>query len=90
MENEQLFASKYKLYLPTEEELREEIEAQKADFLFTAERNGKAKQGGKSSAPAKAVAFCSAKQGGKSSAPAKAVAFCSAKQGGLKCFHKRF
>lgn len=27
--NEQLFASKYKLYLPTEEELREEIEAQK-------------------------------------------------------------
>lgn len=27
--NEQLFASKYKLYLPTEEELRAEIEAQK-------------------------------------------------------------
>ena len=27
--NEQLFASKYKLYLPTEEELREEIETQK-------------------------------------------------------------
>ena len=28
-ENEQLFASKYKLFLPTEEELRAEIEAQK-------------------------------------------------------------
>ena len=28
-ENEQLFASKYKLYLPTEEELRAEIETQK-------------------------------------------------------------
>ena len=27
--NEQLFASKYKLYLPTEEELRTDIEAQK-------------------------------------------------------------
>lgn len=32
--NEQLFASKYKLYLPTEEELREEIQAQKAIFLL--------------------------------------------------------
>ena len=30
--NEQLFASKYKLYLPTQEELRAEIEAQKAIF----------------------------------------------------------
>ncbi|MEW4414741.1 PDDEXK nuclease domain-containing protein [Clostridium sp. AN503] len=30
--NEQLFASKYKLYLPTEEELRAEIESQKAIF----------------------------------------------------------
>lgn len=30
--NEQLFASKYKLYLPTEEELRAEIEAQKEIF----------------------------------------------------------
>lgn len=28
--NEQLFASKYKLYLPTEDELRTEIETQKA------------------------------------------------------------
>ena len=55
--NEQLFASKYKLYLPTEEELREEIEAQKADFLFTAERNGKAKQGGKSSASARGTCY---------------------------------
>ncbi len=33
-ENEQLFASKYKLYLPTEEELRAEIETQKAIFLL--------------------------------------------------------
>ena len=32
--NEQLFASKYKLYLPTDEELREEIETQKAIFYL--------------------------------------------------------
>ena len=32
--NEQLFASKYKLYLPTEEELRAEIETQKAMFYL--------------------------------------------------------
>lgn len=32
--NEQLFASKYKLYLPSEEELRAEIEAQKAIFYL--------------------------------------------------------
>ncbi|MDE5939163.1 MAG: PDDEXK nuclease domain-containing protein [Lachnospiraceae bacterium] len=32
--NEQLFASKYKLYLPTEEELRNEIEAQKVLFYL--------------------------------------------------------
>ena len=32
--NEQLFASKYKLYLPTEEELRNEIEMQKAMFYL--------------------------------------------------------
>lgn len=32
--NEQLFASKYKLYLPTEEELRAEIEIQKVLFLL--------------------------------------------------------
>lgn len=32
--NEQLFASKYKLYLPTEEELRAEIESQKAMFYL--------------------------------------------------------
>ena len=32
--NEQLFASKYKLYLPTEEELRNEIEAQKTMFYL--------------------------------------------------------
>ena len=31
--NEQLFASKYKLYLPTEEELRAEIEVQK-EFYY--------------------------------------------------------
>ena len=41
-----------------------------------------AKQGEKSSAPAKAVAFFFEKQGGKSSAPAKAVAFFFEKQGG--------
>ncbi len=32
--SEQLFASKYKLYLPTEEELRAEIETQKAMFYL--------------------------------------------------------
>lgn len=32
--NEQLFATKYKLYLPSEEELRAEIEAQKAIFYL--------------------------------------------------------
>ena len=37
--NEQLFASKYKLYLPTEEELRAEIEAQKT--IFYLQQNGK-------------------------------------------------
>ena len=30
--NEQLFATKYKLYLPSEEELKNEIESQKAIF----------------------------------------------------------
>ena len=35
--NEQLFASKYKLYLPTEEELRAEIETQKALFYLQKE-----------------------------------------------------
>ena len=40
--NEQLFASKYKLYLPTEEELRAEIEAQKEMFSIQVEnkKNG--------------------------------------------------
>lgn len=33
-ENEQLFASKYKLYLPTEEELRAEIETQKRFYFL--------------------------------------------------------
>ena len=32
--NEQLFATKYKLYLPTEEQLRKEIERQKDLFLL--------------------------------------------------------
>ena len=32
--NEQLFASKYKLYLPTEEELKAEIDTQKAMFYL--------------------------------------------------------
>lgn len=33
-ESDQLFASKYKLYLPTEEELRTEIETQKELFYL--------------------------------------------------------
>lgn len=37
--NEQLFASKYKLYLPTEEELRAEIETQKE--MFKLQQEGK-------------------------------------------------
>ncbi len=32
--NEQLFASKYKLYLPSKEELRAEIETQKTMFYL--------------------------------------------------------
>ncbi len=36
--SEQLFASKYKLYLPTEEELRAEIDAQKAFFYLQHEK----------------------------------------------------
>ena len=32
--NEQLFASKYKLYLPSEDELKAEIETQKAIFYL--------------------------------------------------------
>lgn len=38
--NEQLFASKYKLYLPTEEELRAEIEIQKAMFYLQQQEKG--------------------------------------------------
>lgn len=37
--NEQLFASKYKLYLPTEEELRAEIETQKEMFYLQHDQN---------------------------------------------------
>lgn len=38
--NEQLYASKYKLYLPTEDELRAEIETQKEFFyLQKSEKN---------------------------------------------------
>ena len=40
-DNEQLFASKYKLYLPTEEVLRAEIENQKTMFYLQQESNGK-------------------------------------------------
>ncbi len=39
--NEQLFASKYKLYLPTEEELRAEIENQKTIFNLQYEKDKK-------------------------------------------------
>lgn len=42
--NEQLFASKYKLYLPTEEELREEIETQKTIF-YLQQKDAKEKTG---------------------------------------------
>ena len=39
--NEQLFASKYKLYLPSEEELRAEIETQKQFYYMQHhEQNG--------------------------------------------------
>ena len=37
--NEQLFASKYKLYLPTEEELKAEIETQKALYYLQQKEN---------------------------------------------------
>lgn len=37
--NEQLFASKYKLYLPSEEELRAEIEAQKVFYYLQKKDN---------------------------------------------------
>ena len=39
--NEQLFASKYKLYLPSEEELRAEIETQKQLFYLQQEEGKK-------------------------------------------------
>ena len=39
--NEQLFASKYKLYLPSEEELRAEIETQKQLFYLQQEEEKK-------------------------------------------------
>lgn len=41
--NEQLFASRYKLYLPTKEELRAEIETQKAMF-YLQQRDSKEKE----------------------------------------------
>ena len=42
--NEQLFASKYKLYLPTEEELRAEIETQKTMFYLQQKENEKGEE----------------------------------------------
>ena len=42
--NEQLFASKYKLYLPTEEELKAEIETQKAMFYLQQQNNSDAER----------------------------------------------
>ena len=44
--NEQLFASKYKLYLPTEEELRAEIETQKAMFYLQQQEKEKGESDG--------------------------------------------
>ena len=41
--NEQLFATKYKLYLPTEEELRAEIETQKTMFYLQQQENNEEK-----------------------------------------------
>ena len=41
--NEQLFATKYKLYLPTEEELRVEIETQKTMFYLQQQENNEEK-----------------------------------------------
>ena len=41
-DNEQLFASKYKLYLPTEDELRAEIETQK-EFYYLQKKENEAK-----------------------------------------------
>ena len=41
--NEQLFATKYKLYLPTKEELKVEIETQKAMF-YLQQQDGKGKE----------------------------------------------
>ncbi|MBQ7516310.1 MAG: DUF1016 family protein [Schwartzia sp.] len=43
--NEQLFATKYKLYLPTEEELRAEIEAQKTMFFLQQQEKEKEENG---------------------------------------------
>ena len=42
--NEQLFASKYKLYLSTEEELKAEIETQKAMFYLQQQNNSDAER----------------------------------------------
>jgi hypothetical protein len=41
--NEQLFASKYKLYLPSDDELRAEIESQKAIFYLQQKDNEEGK-----------------------------------------------
>lgn len=43
-ENEHLFATKYKLYLPTQEELKAEIERQKTLFSVQQEENNQKKQ----------------------------------------------
>ena len=42
-DNEQLYASKYKLYLPTKDELRREIENQKSIFELQKKENKKRK-----------------------------------------------
>ena len=42
--NEQLFAAKYKIFLPTEEQLRTEIERQKQLFMMQHEGNNKEEQ----------------------------------------------
>lgn len=40
-DNEKLFASKYRLYLPDEEELKQLIEADRVKFTLERERNQK-------------------------------------------------
>ena len=44
--SEQLFASRYKLVLPSEEELRRELDRERASLMGRGERDGPADAGG--------------------------------------------